>query len=359
MAKALALLLETLIQIIMNKIYNLFDEKFVRALLEKEILPKYPNFSGIKQINISAAKKQIWETTYHVVIKYETIFITKEPKGKIINLYCTAHSDESRLNSYEGSLFLWQNNFSQSDLTIPRPLYYSADFNGFFYEGVIGENLYQFIRRKDFQKIETIIPKTAAWFAKLHQLPTDGTRNFNPENSRVATIIPGMSNALKKVQAFYPRYYEACRQIYKIIDSQEKDFFNRTKEHWLIHGDAHPENIIDTGPDSLAVIDFTDLCLADLARDLGTFLQQLDFMMTRKIGDSIYIKNIKQLFLTTYLNITKKNLDQNLQTRIDNYRDWTALRTAIFFLLKDNAEPERAHGLLIKISQDLKLDIII
>ena len=90
-----------------------------------------------------------------------------------------------------------------------------------------------------------------------------------------------------------------------------------------------------------------------------TFLQQLEFMMLRKIEDQLEVEKIKRLFLDGYLKDAGITLDDNLQKRINNYYNWTALRTAIFFLLKDKAEPERAHGLLIKIGQDLKLDTVI
>ncbi|MEI6597373.1 MAG: phosphotransferase, partial [bacterium] len=276
-------------------------------------------------------------------------------------IYCTAHSDEPRLNSFEALTFLWENGFSQENLTIPKPLFYSPDFNAFFYQGLKGENLYQYIRRQDVATVENVVVEAAAWFAKLHNLNTDakGAKNFNPLNSRIETIIPGMTHAVTKVKAEAPRYFEICRRAYEIINQEEKDFLASTEKRWFIHGDAHPENIIIINEKEIGVIDFTDICLADYARDLGAFLQQLEFMMLRKINDREQAEKNKQLFLNSYFKNTKITLDYNLQKRIDNYYNWTALRTAIFFLLKDKAEPERAHGLLIKIGQDLKLDTII
>ena len=344
-----------------NKIYRLLDEKFVLDLFKKEILPKYPEFSDIKEIKTHLIKDNIWTSTYHVVIEYQTTFVDLENHLETLPIYCTAHSDEQRLNSFEALTFLWQNGFSQENLTISRPLFYSPDFNAFFYQGVSGENLYQYIRRKDVATVEDVVVKAAAWFAKLHHLSAiaEAAKNFNPLNSRIETIIPGMAHALTKVQAEEPRYFEICRQAYEKINQEEKDFLSSTEERWLIHGDAHPENIIIIDKDKIGVIDFTDICLADYARDLGTFLQQLEFMMLRKIDDQNEVEKIKRLFLNSYLKNAGITLDDNLQKRINNYYNWTALRTAIFFLLKDKAEPERAHGLLIKIGQDLKLDTVI
>ncbi|MFA6306573.1 MAG: phosphotransferase [Patescibacteria group bacterium] len=343
----------------MNKILHLLDQQYVLALFKKEILPKYPEFSAIKQIKTTLIKDNIWASTYHVVIEYQTTFVNSKNQSETLPIYCTAHSDEPRLNSFEALTFLWQNGFNKGNLTIPRPLFYSPDFNAFFYQGVSGENLYQSIRRKDVKTVEAIAVKAAAWFAKLHHLSATAikAKNFNPLNSRIETIIPGMAYAIAKVQSQEPRYFEICRRAYETINQKEKDFFSSTERRWLIHGDAHPENVIIIDKNKIGVIDFTDICLADYARDLGAFLQQLEFMMLRKIDNQLEVEKIKQLFLNSYLKNAKITLDDNLQKRINNYYNWTALRTAIFFLLKDRAEPERAHGLLIKISQNLKLDI--
>jgi len=345
----------------MNKINSLLDEKFVLALFKQEILPKYPEFSDIKEIKTTLIKNNIWASTYHVVIEYQTTFINSENKLAVLPIYTTAHSDEPRLNSFEALTFLWQNGFNQDDLTIPRPLFYSPDFNAFFYQGIIGQNLYHYIRLKDVDTVESVVVKAAAWFAKLHHLTSlaKAAKNFNPLNSRIETIIPGMAQALTRVKESQPRYFEICRQAYEIINQEEKKFLASTKERWLTHGDAHPENVIIINKDSIGVIDFTDICLADYARDLGSFLQQLEFMMLRKVEDNARVEKIKRLFLDSYLDKAKITLDDNLKKRINNYYNWTALRTAIFFLLKDKAEPDRAHGLLIKISQNLKLDVII
>jgi thiamine kinase-like enzyme len=344
-----------------NKIYHLLDEKFVFDLFKKEILPKYPEFSNIKEIKTHLIKDNIWVSTYHVVIEYQTTFINSEKEIETLPIYCTAHSDEPRLNSFEALTFLWQNGFNKENLTIPRPLFYSPDFNAFFYQGISGENLYQYIRRKDVTTVESVVVQAAAWFAKLHHLSdlAEAAKNFNPLNSRVETIIPGMAQALAKVKNLQPRYFEICREAYERINQEEKDFLSSTEKRWLIHGDAHPENVIIINKNKIGVIDFTDICLADYARDLGAFLQQLEFMMLRKIEDQLEVEKIKQLFLNSYFKNAKITLDDNLKKRINNYYNWTSLRTAIFFLLKDKAEPERAHGLLIKISQNLKLDITI
>lgn len=341
----------------MNKIEKLFDEQFVLELFKKEVLPKYPDFLDIKKIEIQKHKKYIWDDTYHVVVEFITQFISKEDKNKItkLSIFCSAHSDEPRKNVYDVLEFLWENSFSEDLLTIPRPLFFSKEFNGTFYRGVVGRNLYQFIREKNFPEIEAIIPKAAKWFAKLHRLSTEGGRDFNIENSRLRTVIPGKDHILRDVENNFPEYLDFYEKAYKIFIKEEEEFLSSTKKRWYIHGDAHPENIIKMSERTLAVIDFTDLCLSDFARDLGCFMQQLEFMSNRKIGDKSYADKIKKLFLDNYLENAKITLDNDLKKRIDNYYNWTAIRTATYFLIKHDAEPERSAPLIEQVKKNLNI----
>lgn len=340
----------------MNKIYNLLDEKIVNKIIKERVLPQYQDFSGIKKIEVHPYKKLIWESTYHVVLEYKTSFIDKGKKIKTLPIICTAHSDEPRKNVYSALKFLWSRGFNKGNLTIPHPLFYSNFYRATFYRGVKGKNLYQFFREKNYGEIERIITLAARWFVKLHKLPVSGAKNFNKKNSRIATVIPGSKHAISKVKEHAPRYLEAYEKIYKILSDDEEKFFKSTDKRWLIHGDAHPENVIKISDKKIALIDFTDICLADFARDLGSFLQQIEFMGLRKIGDEQYIAKLKNLFLDSYLKDAKIKLDEPLAKRIYAYYNWTSLRTASFFLLKSQPEPERAHGLLIKICEDMRLD---
>lgn len=331
---------------IMNKILHLFDEQYVKKLFTDKVLPLYPDFQAVKKIKIAAPKKYIWKNSYHVVIEFQTVFFRKDGREVKLPIYCTAHSEEPRKNVYDGLKFLWEHSFSHGWLSIPHPLFYSRYFRGTFYRGVVGRNLYQYIRKKNFSLIEEIIPKTAAWFAKLHNLPAAKARNFNPKNSRIETVLPGLKNIFNHLKKRYPYYLEPFHRLYRIINEKEKKFLATTKKRWLVHGDAHPENVIRMSPRKIAVIDFTDLCLSDFARDLGTFLQQLEFMCNRKIGNPRYATKLKEMFLKSYFKYAKIKLDNNLAERIDNYYWWTAMRTATYFLLKDKPEPDRAKPLV-------------
>ncbi len=339
----------------MNIINQLRDEKFVIELFKKEVLPLYPDFFSIKKIKILPHKNHVWEHTYHVVYEFKTIFITKNGKTKELPIFCSAHSDEPRKNVYDSLKFLWDHGFGNSHLTVPHPLFYSKEFQATFYRGAKGRNLYQFIREKKFDEIEKIVIKAAKWFAKLHNTSIKKAKNFNEQNSRIETVIPGVNHVLDRIKHDYPEYYETYKKIYKIFINNENNFLASTKKRWLTHGDAHPENIIKMSDRKIAVIDFTDLSLSDFARDLGCFTQQVEFMCNRKIGDSKYSEKIKKMFLDNYFKNVKIKLDSSLRKRIDNYYNWTAIRTATFFLIKDNPEPERAKTLIAQVSKNLNI----
>ena len=72
----------------MNKAKNLLDKDYVKKLLEKEILPLYPDFTEIKSIKINRYKDFIWEGhTYHMVIEYRTSFVTNLGKVKTLPIF--------------------------------------------------------------------------------------------------------------------------------------------------------------------------------------------------------------------------------------------------------------------------------
>lgn len=341
----------------MNKILKLFDNDYVTSLFTKKVLPLYPDFVKVKKIKIHAHKKHVWEDTYHVVIEFSTIFVTKEGKKKKLAIFCSAHSDEPRKNVYKSLKFLWENGFGKGYLSIPHPLFYSNYFKGTFYRGVVGKNLYHYIREKNFVEIESIIAKTAAWFAKLHNLPIEKAINFNKENSRIETVFPGIDHIIWRINKTYPKYSAVYKEIYNTLNNIEKAFLQNTKRLWLVHGDAHPENIIKMSARKIALIDFTDLCLSDFARDLGSFLQQLEFMSARKIGKQDYTEKIKKIFLDEYFAHSHNKLDRELEKRMDNYYNWTAMRTATYFLIKDEPEPLRAYPIIKQVCDRMNIKV--
>ncbi len=338
-----------------NRILRLFDRKFIKKFFTDRVLPQYPDFKEVKKIEIRPVKKYIWETTYHVVIEYDISFLTRDGKLRELPIFCTAHSHEPRKNVYNVLRYLWNNDFSQGYLTIPHPLVYSNYYKAVFYRGVKGSHLLHYIKHKDYGIVEKVVVKTAAWLAKLHSLPTEGIKNFNEKSNRIETAIPGKKKILEEMSHKHPEYLTLVKSIYDYLNEKEKKFLRSTGKRWLIHGDAHPENVIIVGRQKIAMIDFTDFCLSDHARDLGTFLQQLEYMCLRKTGDPAFTEKVKRLFLDNYQKYFGMKITDSIKERIETYYNWTAFRTALFFLLKHNPDPSRAEELLRTVCDNFKI----
>lgn len=332
----------------MNKILSLFDEKFVLTFFNQNVLPLYPTFKKILNIKIHSYKKLIWTTTYHVVISYRIVFLTKSDKEKEIEIVCSAHSNEPRESVFKVLKFLWKSKFFKKDLVIPRPLFFSSEFNATFYRAVSGHNLLYFIKNKKTDKVKMMVEKAALLFSGLHSLslPSD-LSIFNESNKLLRDVVPGRDTIVSEIKSrFNGLYAQEVDSFYERFISQEEKFLDSTQKRWLIHGDAHPENIIAVGRKKIGLIDFTDFCPGDFARDLGTFMQQLEYKLRRHFKDEEFVLSMKNLFLETYLKESNLSLDSQLQKRIDLYYDWTIVRTAAFWLLKHECEPDKAREAL-------------
>jgi aminoglycoside phosphotransferase (APT) family kinase protein len=340
----------------MNKILSLFDEKTALDLFTVEILPHYPDFRSISRITINPYKKLVWETTYHVVIAFDVYFLTAADREERMPIVCTAHSDEPRSNVYAALKYLWAGNFPNSDFDLPEPLFYSEYFRGTFYRGLDGEPLLRYIKNKDYIQTEKIVARAAELFARLHTLPISPTANFNPINSHIKTVVPGTAKIYSEMGArYHNKYDEDLRLIYSHLISREEEFLSSDASLTLIHGDAHPENIIVTLSGKTGLIDFSDMCLGDFARDLGAFCQQLEYKIVSKMEDETFAARMKELFLSHYLSVVGLELTEELRRRIDLYYNWTAMRTAVYWFLKFGHNEERAEKLISKVKDNLKL----
>ena len=340
----------------MNKILHLLDEDFTLDYLKRKVLPLYPQFTDIARVKIKPYKKMIWQTTYHVVIGFDVQF--KDAKDNIshVSLVCSAHSDETRENVFKALHYLWFKKFNDPEIILPRPLFFTKGFNGTFYEAIAGNNLLYYIKEKNLPEMAKVIKVAARLFARLHATATEPEANFNPANAYIKTVIPGVNNIFREMDERYQGKYSAdLRLFYDHFIKSEEAYLATKPTLQLIHGDAHPENIIKTGEDSIGIIDFTDFCLADFARDLGTFIQQLEYKIMAKIGDQALANQMKELFLDTYFQASGQKDSPELRARMNLYYNWTAIRTATYLFLKFDAHPEQGDALFQKAKKNLNL----
>lgn len=337
-----------------NKILKLFDEQYIKNFFNQRILPQYPKFKGIESISIYAHKNIIRPNhTYHVVIEFITEFIGDQG-NETISIFCTAHHNEPRIKVFKNLSFLWKYGFADNHFSIPKPLYFSKTFNATFYQGVAGQNLYYYIKKNDRDTINRVVGQTAGWLAKLHSTDTSSFPHDQTDGA-IKLVVPTLDIILKRLESDYPQYHETFKKIYTILYKKEEDFFAQNNKLSLVHGDAHPENIIIISNDNIAMIDFVDLSQTDFARDLGCFLQQLNYMVMKKINDQNYSDFLRNKFLEEYSAKTKVKIDENLKDRIQTYYLWTQMRTAVFFLMKHDPEPNKVWPLINGVMRILKI----
>lgn len=338
----------------MNRIYELFDENVLLKLFQKELSPLFPEYGAISRITIKPYKKLIWETTYHVVIGFR-VYFNDGCKERRVSIVCSAHSNESRYNVYEALKYFEKTNFSGDGVDVPRPLFYSDYFRGTFYQEIEGENLLHYIKKNQRSEIEDIILATGKLFAKLHSLSISGA-NINPKNALIKTVLPGVAVIFKEIADRYQyKYNNDLEKIYNYLIAAENRFVAAGYHQYVIHGDAHPENIIYMAPNRIGLIDFTDLCVGDFARDLGAFSQQLEYRIDGKLGDAVFAVKMKDLFIKSYIEASGRDLTGELLERINVYYQWTSIRTATYWFLKFGHDENRASELLEKVKNNLGL----
>lgn len=333
----------------MNKIRKLFDEEFVLGFFRREVAPFYPDFRGISQVKIRPYKNFIWETTFHVVIRFDVYFLRADGEETIIPIFCSAHSSEPRENVYQALKYLWEHNFPTATIDLPAPLFYSSEFRGIFYQGLAGENLFHHIEKEDRVAVAQMVSAAGAMFARLHSLPAETEVDFNPHNGRIKTVTPGVEVILKEMSERYAkRYDEPLRRLYDYFVVREEKFFSTGEPLCLIHGDAHTENLIHTAPGRIGLIDFTDFCRGDFARDLGTFIQQLEYKAAYKF-DAVFLETLKNDFLKIYWQESGRTLTSAISERIDLYYNWTAVRTATYWFMKYGHDEAKADRILTRV----------
>jgi thiamine kinase-like enzyme len=333
----------------MNKIHNLFDSNFVKEFFKEKVLPHYPDVHNIGSIKIKPYKKFIWKTTYHVVIDFHVEFLMKNGKTRKTHIVCSAHSSEPREKAFNVLTYLWRRRLGKG-VVLPRPLFYCPDFRASFYRALNGKDLCYYILKKDKETIKDLTAKAGLMLARLHLLKLNNHKlpEFEESNSKLATVIPGIKKISSEIKKRYGQDMQEkiVNPYYKCI-SKEEEYLSQNPKLCLIHGDFHTENIIRVSKRKVGLIDFTDFSLSDYARDLGNFLQQLEYKLELKFFyERDFIVEMKQLFLKEYLKESEKSLDDNLQARINNYYKWTALRTASYWLMKDKPEPKRAEAII-------------
>ncbi|OGF22943.1 hypothetical protein A2Y83_01630 [Candidatus Falkowbacteria bacterium RBG_13_39_14] len=321
-----------------KKMDQLLDDKFIRDFLDGNLKAFFEGAVKIKNIKRIIHKEVRGNYDYTLVIEFYVKILFEAKKTREKSIFCKAHSDEKKNKSTYYMEMLYKNGFDRGLYQVPRPLTYLPDLRAGFYEGVQGHNLLYYLKQRDFDKIENIVKSAAHWISKLHELKFHQFNSLKLNIARIKDNKPPIKQVLSDMKSNYKRLYEEFIPLYQTTIECETAFLKelrRGEKAKIIYADYHPENIIipSYSRNEIAVIDFTDLALGDPYRDVGTFIEQVEFM-SRKYMPADKARQWRKIFLEEYIKISNVKLTSREIQRINLYCLWTSLRNIIYFYYK-------------------------
>jgi len=322
-----------------QRIVKLVEKDFVIEVLDQRLKKYYKDFKKIKTLRLDPFKRHLGVTSAVFVVEYKIKYISTEGKTKDIDIFVSAHSDGSRKGAYQKTKTLYNNGFDKGKYRVTKPLFFLPEQKAFFYVSSPGRSFFNFFTQDISADLNNSWKLTTSWIKQLHSIDIK-SMDFKWPTFSILDMVPSPKKFVKD-------FYNSDEKLGQSIDKLVKDLVKLDKKYRskigqiLIYGDFHPENIIMEGLDAkeIEMIDFTDIALGDPMMDLGTFIQQFDFMGHNFISRKEIDKH-KTSFVEAYFGKKFKNIDIEYINRINLYQSWTAMRSAIFlFYMKDVENP--------------------
>lgn len=334
-----------------KKVALLNDEVFIKDCLNKNLAKHYSDFVKVQKLELYAYKKHFSKTSSVFVVAYKLEYLGRDNETKKLKLVATGHSDGSRKAAFVKLNYLYQHGFDSGKYLVTRPLFYLAENLSFVYEASIGHRLFSLFKTDEHLNLSNAMNLAAAWLKKLHQLETDET--FVWPKFVINKTGSSIKNFLPDVLASDLDLGTRVKKILASIKKHEAEFAKNLSV-CLVYGDYHPENVILTSLEAkqIKMIDFTDVALGDPMLDVGSFLQQLDFMGHRFFSRA-KVNYEKEYFITSYFGQKFEEIPLEFFPRINLYQAWVALRTAAFLFYMNQGASVRL--LLDEVEQYLAL----
>lgn len=324
-----------------KSIAQLAEKDFAWQILTKYLPKYYKDFVHLKNLELDPYKRHLGVTSAVFVVEYKLEYLTNDGKIKSLTIFVSAHSDGSRQGAYYKTKFLYEHGFDKGPYRVTRPLFFLDEQQAFFYEASPGRSLFNFFTQDPKENLKPTLILVAAWVKKLHSFTRPiSLVGYRWPDFKIAKMVP-------EPQKFIADFYNSSSSTGRLVedlfngllDLEKK--FNKTIGKKLVYGDYHPENIIIEGlnTDHLIMIDFTDVALGDPMIDIGTFIQQFDFMGHNFISRK-EINDYKHFFVEEYFGQNFGDCPADCLARINLYQAWTSLRTAVFlFYMKEVDNP--------------------
>lgn len=322
-----------------EKMAKLLDLDFVAEILNKRLNKYYSDFAEVKKIKATPFKKHLGVTSAVFVVEYVIDYFDIHKNKKQLVVFASAHSDYSRKDAYKKTSFLYNNGFDQGKFRVTKPLFYINEQRAFFYEASVGKNFFSFLREDEEANFKGVFTLVAGWIKQLHSFDIEK----NPVDWRhfsISTMNPAPKKFIKDFLEEDKICGKIVSELVETMIKMEEDNANKNKQT-MIYGDNHPENVIIESLQArhLEMIDFTDLALGDPMADIGTFLQQFDFM-SHTFMPREKINKYKLYFLEAYFGKKIDKINVDYINRINLYQSWTALRTTVFVFYMHNEESD-------------------
>lgn len=320
-----------------NRMARLLDMDFVTELLDKNLGKYYKDFKEIKKIKATPFKKHLGVSSAVFVVEYDLLYLDINNNKKQLTIFTSAHSDYSRKDAFKKTKFLYEHGFDQGKYRVTRPLFYINDQRAFFYQASAGKNFFSFLRADEEANFKSVFALVAGWIKKLHSFDIE-KNEVDWKNFRISGMNPAPHKFIKDFLEEDKILGRIIKELIENMINMEEASAKKNKSS-MIYGDNHPENVIieSLSARHLEMIDFTDLALGDPMADIGTFLQQFDFM-SHTFMPRNKINKYKLYFLEAYFGKKIVDIDVDYINRINLYQSWTALRTTVFVFYMHNEE---------------------
>lgn len=322
-----------------QRIAKLVEQDFITEVLNKRLQKYFKDFKEIKSIKLNPFKHHLGVTSAVFVVEYKIKYISQTGSIKEMEIFSSAHSDGSRKEAYQKTKTLYKHGFDQGKYRVTRPLFFLPEQKAFFYVASPGKSFFSFFTQDTSADLENSMKLITGWIKQLHSVDVK-TLDFKWPVFDILNMVPSP-------QRFIKDFYASDKKLGQKIDDLVKSLNKLDKQHRkkigniLIYGDFHPENIIMENLEAkeIEMIDFTDIALGDPMMDIGTFIQQFDFMGHNFVSRQ-EIDQYKISFVEIYFGKKFKDINIKYINRINLYQAWTAMRSVVFlFYMKDVFNP--------------------
>ncbi len=328
---------------------KLLDHEYMEKFFSSHAKEIDNRIKSVAKMNIYPIKQHIDDVYFHLVNMYVLTFFLQDGSRKRRKIIGATYSGHKRRKMFQVMKLAYEHGFKSGKILVPRPLWYIEDLQAVFYMAVDGDNLLMHI--KNGARVDKTIKKSAGFLARFHQIKPPNSLKLEKSKFNWEYFDP--TNILDLEKNKEHEYTQQIKKYYKIL---EKHFKKLDRDKFeMSHGDFHPENVIINRFDSsqIAIIDFSEACLAPYTFDVGSFLQQLRFMSLAYDVTAEKFKKWQKIFLDEYFSRRGIELNKDIERQINLFQARTALKSAIYYMIY-KTQYKHVEALLKQIEESLE-----